>query len=120
MYPVSLTNAPNCRLLTVWQAIANGVRVIFRTGPSPSSGKRLSCDPIRKEPPISGLQRRRIGVGLGVIDAAALAGSPASSRAPCTQQWGLASVIGHRGLILFLFFPKRGLALGFHQGQDLL
>src|SRR5215212_10796372 len=100
--------------------MAKGVTVASRTGPSPSSGKRMSFEPMRKEPPINGLQRRAIVVTQGMIAAAsdALAGSPA--RRP-TQQRGLPSVMtNHSRLLLLLFFPKRRFALGFHQRQNFL
>jgi len=38
---------------------------MWRTGPSPSSGKCLSFDPLRNAPPISGVYRRAIGSLLG-------------------------------------------------------
>ncbi len=62
---VARTKSPNCRLLTAKHAMANSLTVTSRTGPSPSSGNRRSSDPIRKVPPIGGLQRRGMTVGFG-------------------------------------------------------
>ena len=67
MKPVARTKSPNCKLLTAWHAIAKVETVTERTGPSPSSGKRRSFDPIVKQPPIEGLQRRGMEVALGTI-----------------------------------------------------
>jgi hypothetical protein len=71
------------------------VTLMWRTGPSPSSGKRLSSDPIRKEPPISGVHGRAIGVVLGVIAAVegAMDGSPAWRFAQLQRSSATVSVI---------------------------
>src|SRR5262245_57511222 len=99
--------------------MAKGLTVTLRTGPSPSSGKRLSSEPIRKEPPISGLQRRAIGVLAGVI--AAIAAAATGSLAwRFAQQRGFPPVIRCQLLLLLLFFPERRLALRLHKREDLL
>src|SRR5690242_10050008 len=96
--------------------MAKKERATSRTGPSPSSGKRRSFEPMRKEPPINGDQRRAMGVALGLISitAAAAAGSAAGRFA---QQLGFPSAIRRR-LLLLLFFPERRLALRFHQREN--
>jgi hypothetical protein len=86
--------SPNCRLLTAWQAIVKALTVTRRNGPSPSSGKRLSADPIVNLPSISGLQRRPTAVPFGAMlrHAVSLETIRRSSRVPA-QQWCVVSDI---------------------------
>ena len=96
VYRVARTKSPNCRLLTAKQAMANSLTVTSRTGPSPSSGNLLSSDPIRKAPPIGGLQRRGMTVRLGSIPRAVAAEPSAADESLarlCAQQLGLPLVI---------------------------
>lgn len=60
-HPVAFTKALNRRLLTEYLLIRNGLSLTFHVGPSRSSGKKPSSEPMKKNPPCNPMSGEHCG-----------------------------------------------------------